>query len=234
MAKALPDTEVGWYEPLEWPVSLAACRGCGELLLLLLDGWRVPSEEREWTTAPPRPARQARDRRLRFLELRVREGRNIPWTRGRPLLLSDGPARWRQAGQRDYLVGDVFTDERLEEEDDRRGRDRLHRHITPAVVAGVVEKVDGALEHLYQLPGDALEGHFTDVYGRPWPPGLEPLHGTLVDRWERGYPQRGTAVRVAAMLPLRTYDWAAGSPVRVPLPLTWKQVRRLWYQREKE
>lgn len=121
------------------------------------------------------------------------------------------------------------------------GRPRLHRYLTPDAVHVQRLSVAEALEHLEGLAVEALEGHFRDSYGTPWPPHLEEVHGLLVDRWRRGgedvspgrraYERRSTALRVLTRLPLEVdvvrQGGAVVSVTYRPCHLTYRQLHDL-------
>lgn len=210
-------TGTDWTWPPAWPDTLRDCSGCERLLQLLVWGWGVRSGDREplsWERL------QWKGERLRIWD-NWYKARRLPTVGGgstkRALSPLDDRETWAAANTHDRYPGEGVPDEVIEqvfpEPDDGRGRDRLHPHIEPATVAGMVDRVSEVLEHLEDLPTEELEDHFTATFGEEWPPHLDDVHDVLVEWWDRydAHPipgqrkknRRGVALRVATVLPLQ-------------------------------
>lgn len=236
---------VAFWRLETWPETVASCDGCGRLLLLLLHGWGLPEEDRAGLFGDEAAARR---KRIKYLHTR-RRARRQPTIQDRgeerPVHYTDDREVWGEASLPYGEPGEGVPDDRLEEffpETDGPGRPRLHRWLTPGVLDGVLSHIEGAMEHLHTLPTADLADHFTDVYGSPWPPHLEEVHDVLRERWHRAgrdlspgrraYESRGTARRVATVLPVESYATLDGTgTVEVvhyrPCPWSYDQLRGL-------
>ena len=241
----MPSKELEWYNGPPWRIAEDG-DGCRRLLLLLLYGWGL--SPKDWR-APPWPpggeAWRAQVRRLRLWD-RYYKALRLPLIsagdRQRPLHPMDAPETWREAGFEEYVLEGCFPGEGRAAHP--RGRPRIDRRVTPDTVGSVVERIEAALGHLYQIPAPALGDHFSSSFGSVWPPRLRELHDLLVDRWRNGYKRRGTALSVAHMLPLRVaVHWrregGAPSPdpatppssaIAEPCSLDLRQLRGLLYR----
>lgn len=224
-----------WWELDSWPPSVADCEGCEGLLWLLTRGWGLPPKR--WSV--PQEEKAAAVRRARYLGTKSRAGRPI-LVEGedgdqRRLRFFEGADAWQDAGVPSHVLEEYFP------EAGGRGRPRLHPQISPETVGRVTKRIGRALEHLEEINTGRLAEHFTDIYGRPWPPHLPEIHEVLIQKWRRGgdelspgrreYERQGTSLRVAAVLPLS--GWATipeerGSVESVtyrPCPLSYDQLR---------
>lgn len=235
------DTEEDWIRHYRqaWEEVRRRCVGCSDLLGWLEHGWGLPLEDN-----PKGSAWRAERARWRYLRNRGRAGR-FPTVEEdgeeRPLQVDDNREVWEQAGVPDHVLEDKFASAPAR-------RPRLHPELTPEVLDDVLSSLQAALSHLYDVPTADLEAHFTDAYGRPWPPHLEEVHRLLVDEWTRGDRDlsaaerekrkgRATARRVAMELPIETkLTYAEGEGAsRGPVadvtyrdcPFSYEQIRGL-------